>query len=78
MKRWDDPDDPPRSAGEVVQGLDTTWRFISSCLDRWPADEPHDTVSEKETRRCWSPGSLSHHASERLEDAVPSRNYGDR
>jgi uncharacterized damage-inducible protein DinB len=56
IKRWDDPDDPPRTAGEVVQGLDTTWRFVNACLDRWPADEPRDTVSEAETlqlRTLW-------------------------
>ena len=29
---WDDPDDPPRSAAEIVAGLDLTWRVIEACV----------------------------------------------
>lgn len=29
---WDDPDDPPRTAAEVVQGLEITWRLLVATL----------------------------------------------
>ncbi|MBI1297831.1 damage-inducible protein DinB [bacterium] len=31
---WDDDNDPPRSAVEIVHGLELTWRFISDTLMR--------------------------------------------
>src|SRR5437016_2697306 len=37
LARWDEPEDPPRTADEVVQGLDQTWCVISVCLARWTA-----------------------------------------
>jgi uncharacterized damage-inducible protein DinB len=32
---WEDHLDHPRSAEELVRALDSTWRLIQSCLDRW-------------------------------------------
>src|SRR3954463_2451693 len=33
---------PPRTAGELVQGLDTSWRFIADLLNTWDsADMQH-------------------------------------
>jgi len=32
LHRWDDDDDQPRTAVEIVQGLDLTWRYITDCL----------------------------------------------
>jgi hypothetical protein len=32
LHRWDDEDDLPRTAVEIVQGLDLTWRYITNCL----------------------------------------------
>ena len=42
---WDTPDDPPypRTAAEVRQGLEQTWRIITSRLDRWMAAGSRDT-----------------------------------
>jgi hypothetical protein len=37
MLRWDDPDDPPCTAAEVLHGLDLTWRLITSRLTRGSA-----------------------------------------
>src|SRR5207244_623598 len=40
---WDADDAPPRTARELVDGLEATWRMIRGCLDRWtPAalDDP--------------------------------------
>src|SRR5690349_21523920 len=37
LLRWDDAGDPPRSAAEIVQGLELTWQFISAYLTRGSA-----------------------------------------
>lgn len=39
LVNWDGDDQPVRSAHELVSGLETTWRLIEGCLNRWtPAD----------------------------------------
>ncbi len=39
LGRWDDDGAPPRSAAELVAGLEQSWALIAGCLDRWtPAD----------------------------------------
>jgi uncharacterized damage-inducible protein DinB len=35
---WEDDLDHPRTADELVEALDATFRIIESCLDRWTAD----------------------------------------
>jgi hypothetical protein len=45
LLRWDGTDDRPRTAAEIVQGLEVTWRFITTCLMR---GAPTDTISEEE------------------------------
>lgn len=37
---WDDASDPPRSAAEIVQGLELTWRFITDSLMRGSCTDP--------------------------------------
>ena len=32
---WEDVPDKPRGAGELVEALESTWRIIDGCLDRW-------------------------------------------
>lgn len=32
---WEDDLDTPRSAAELVTALDTTWKIVADCLDRW-------------------------------------------
>jgi uncharacterized damage-inducible protein DinB len=32
---WEDDLDHPRSAGELVTALDSTWAIVDRCLDRW-------------------------------------------
>ena len=48
MTGWDEPDDPPRTAAEVLHGLDQTWRVISSCLARWTSDYLRVTIPDEE------------------------------
>ena len=45
LLRWEDADDPPRTAPEILHGLELTWRFITSCLMR---GSPTDAIPEEE------------------------------
>jgi len=42
---WEDADDPPHTAAEILHGLELTWRFITACLMR---GSPTDAISEDE------------------------------
>ena len=43
--QWEDADDPPHTAAEIVQGLDLTWLCITACLMR---GSPTDPISEED------------------------------
>lgn len=45
LLRWGDDDAPPYTAVEIVQGLELTWRFITSWLMR---GSPADTIPEEQ------------------------------
>jgi hypothetical protein len=45
LLHWDDADDPPHTAAEILQGLELTWRFITVCLMR---GSPTDAIPEDE------------------------------
>lgn len=45
LLRWEDADDPPHTAAEILQGLELTWRFIIASLMR---GAPTDAVPEAE------------------------------
>jgi uncharacterized damage-inducible protein DinB len=58
MLSWDKPDDPPRTAAEVLHGLDLTWRLITPSLTRRAAT---DDVSDEDVlvlRTIW--GLIDH------------------
>src|SRR5678815_3703973 len=39
LEKWDTDGAPPRSAAELVNGLEATWQMIQTALVRWaPAD----------------------------------------
>ena len=42
---WDDANDPPHTAAEIVQGLELTWRFITDSLMR---GSPTDAIPDGE------------------------------
>jgi DinB superfamily len=42
---WDDTNDPPHSAAEIVQGLELTWRFITNTLMQ---GSPTDAIPESD------------------------------
>jgi uncharacterized damage-inducible protein DinB len=39
MVTWDDEGEPPRSAAELVAGLEATWAIIEAGLKRWTASD---------------------------------------
>ncbi len=56
--RWEDADDPPHTAAEIVQGLDLTWQFIIAYLMHGSPTDPtsEEDVSSRQT--IW--GLLDH------------------
>jgi len=41
---WEDDVDHPRSADELVEALESTFRIIEGCLDRWTPDMLADRI----------------------------------
>ena len=58
LLQWEDADDPPHTAAEILHGLELTWRCITACLMRGsPTDAlPEDEVPIRQT--IW--GLLDH------------------
>ena len=44
FRQWDDDDDPPHTAAEIVHGLELTWQVITGCLMR---GAPTDAMSDE-------------------------------
>ncbi len=42
---WDEPGAPTRTAAELVEGLDRTWRLMAECLARWSPADMHQTFT---------------------------------
>lgn len=56
---WDDANDPPHSATEIVQGLELTWRFITTVLMQGsPTDVIPDSDEAMKVQTIW--GLLDH------------------
>ena len=59
LEKWDEQGAPPRSAAELISGLESTWQMIQTALVRWtPADLDEvfvDVQNEKVSRftRQW-------------------------
>jgi hypothetical protein len=45
LLQWDNTDYPPRTASEILDGLELTWQVITDCLMR---GSPTDTISEQD------------------------------
>jgi hypothetical protein len=60
MMNWDEPDDPSRSAAEVVAGLQHTWQILRGYIEPSTADDPSQVSEEEENglRTVW--GMLDH------------------
>ncbi len=47
-RQWGHRDSPARSASELVRGLDETWAFIESRLQRWTPDDCAKTFPDED------------------------------
>ncbi len=47
LETWDHDNAPQRTAAELVQGLETTWRFMQDALARWTPDDLAASVLAK-------------------------------
>ncbi len=45
LLKWDDANNPPRTASEILDGLELTWQVITHCLMR---GSPTDVISEQD------------------------------
>ena len=52
---WEDDEDHPRSAEELVDGLRRTWSLVDDCLRRWTLEDLDGTVvrPERTHHRGW-------------------------
>lgn len=52
---WDDDNPPTLNAAQLEQGLETTWRLIADCLERWTPADLGATFSsdQRERTRQW-------------------------
>ncbi len=57
-QRWDDDGDPPRTAAEIVQGLEVTWRIIEDRLMRGSSVDACNYGESEVVRTIW--GLLDH------------------
>jgi hypothetical protein len=57
-RRWEDEGDPPRSAAEIVQGLEATWRIIENRLMRGSSADTLIGGESEVVRTIW--GLLDH------------------
>src|SRR5579872_3180985 len=46
MEQWDIPGAPPRSAAELVSGLEATWQMIQTALARWTPANLDDVFTD--------------------------------
>lgn len=44
---WSEPESPPRSAAELVSGLEHTWRVIQDVLERYTLADLQSTVQDE-------------------------------
>jgi uncharacterized damage-inducible protein DinB len=54
LESWDADDAPPRTAAELVQGLEATWQLIRACLDRWTPANLADIFVEQDGEQTYS------------------------
>ena len=46
MNAWDEKDASPRTAAELVQGLDATWAMMADCVARWTPEDMRQTFDD--------------------------------
>jgi uncharacterized damage-inducible protein DinB len=54
LDEWDMPEAPPRTATELVHGLDASWQILADALARWSSADMQQVISRErngQTRR---------------------------
>lgn len=46
LETWDEDGAPPRSAAELIGGLEVTWQMIQSALTRWTTADLNDVFED--------------------------------
>ncbi len=46
--KWDYPNQPRRSAAELVEGLERTWRILQDALQRWTSSDMEEILHDTE------------------------------
>jgi uncharacterized damage-inducible protein DinB len=54
LETWDEPGAPPRSAAELVSGLEATWQMIQAALVRWTPANLDDVFVEVQNEKPYS------------------------
>ena len=54
LETWDADGAPPRTAAELVHGLEAAWQLIAACLDRWTPANLTDTFVEQQGGQTYS------------------------
>src|SRR5215813_12636164 len=54
LEQWDLPAAPPRSATELVRGLEATWQMIQTALVRWTPANLDDIFTETQDEQTYS------------------------
>ena len=44
---WEDDESRPRSASELVEGLERSWSLVDDCLRRWTPEDLESTVERR-------------------------------
>lgn len=55
---WDDPNDPPRTAAEIIAGLDESWARLGAYLMRGSADDEYSEENGERLYTIW--GMIDH------------------
>jgi uncharacterized damage-inducible protein DinB len=63
---WEDDETQPRTAAELVDGLEKTWELVSECLGRWTAEDlevvlPAKAGAHPTVKRGWVVWHLIEH-----------------
>jgi uncharacterized damage-inducible protein DinB len=53
LETWDEQGAPPRSAAELIGGLEATWQMIQAALMRWTPADLEDVFEEVENEKVY-------------------------
>jgi uncharacterized damage-inducible protein DinB len=61
---WEDDEDHPRTATEIVDAFQLTWVLIAECLERWTADDITVEIPQRRADRTTTRGWVIWHLME--------------